>query len=182
MSNGPDPIIRKLLEDRLSEFGDAERMALVQFSERSLAELHRPHDLGAELFHQAFYEVMSGSRQPRRENVESSKAFLNYLRGAVSSNINAFKRRWHREVLAEHPYETAADLTADPAKDAEISDAKTELFRLLRIRAPGRLIPTIDAWEKVFPGDIPAINGYRKYVFEVRQIAQPLFKELGWPT
>ena len=61
-----------------------------------------------------------------------------------------------------------------------MTDLREQLFPRLRACAPWRLKPTIDAWETVFTESdrIPA-PGHRRYVREVRGLAQEIILELA---
>lgn len=121
---------------------------------------------------------------PRLVDLENKSTFLNFLRGAISSIIEAMGRK--RQFRAKHtPWEDgmppAADrVTLTPARNAELSDLREQLFPRLRARAPRRLKRTIDAWEAVFSESdrIPA-RGHRRYVREVKGLAQEILTELG---
>ena len=67
-----------------------------------------------------------------------------------------------------------------PSRNAELSDLRDQLFSRLRERAPRRLRGTIAAWEAVFSESdrIPA-KVSRRYVSEVKVLAQEIITELG---
>jgi len=92
-----------------------------------------------------------GGRRPRAQDLENAQVFLNYLRGAVASTVEAFARR------AEHRHEHMAldgrimcPLPAVPAPDQGMLDLGIQLFKHLKARAPVRLGSTIRFWEAQF--------------------------------
>ena len=112
---------------------------------------------------------------PRPVDLESKGAFLNFIRGAISSISEAMGRKqklrteyrpW-KDDLASPPDQSMRT----PAENAELSDLQSQLFPLLRSQAPRRLKRTIDAWEAVFHESyrIPA-RGHRRYVSEVKAL------------
>jgi hypothetical protein len=129
-------------------------------------------------------ETDRGGRVPRPMDLENKTSFLNFARGAISSiiSIMAHKRQFRCEHKPWGDEKIAAEDPSmlSPSRNAELSDLKDQLFRRLRTQAPRRLWRTIEAWEAVFTESdrIPA-RGHRRYVSEVRSLAQTIVKELG---
>jgi hypothetical protein len=119
-------------------------------------------------------------RRPRPQDLENTEAFLNFLRGAVASTVEAFARR------AEHGHEhTPLDglvgitLPAGTDPDHVMADLKTQLFERLRARAPARLAPTIRVWEAEFlwSDRVPSYPNSH-HARAVRQLAKEIIFEL----
>ena len=177
-------------EVRLNELSAADIANLTGFAERRLAVMGLNPSAGEDATQRALVAILQGmesdqgGRTPRLVDLENKSTFLNFLRGAISSIIEAMGRK--RQFRAKHtPWEDgmppAADrVTLTPARNAELSDLREQLFPRLRARAPRRLKRTIDAWEAVFSESdrIPA-RGHRRYVREVKGLAQEILTELG---
>lgn len=181
---------RARCEVRLSELSQPDIANLTEFAARRLTAFGLSQLAAEDVAQRALVAVLQGlesdrgGRTPRPVDVEEKNAFLNYLRGAISSIVEAMGRK--REFRTEHDQwedglSPAADRsTLSPAKIAEMTDLREQLFPRLRARAPWRLKRTIDAWETVFTESdrIPA-PGHRRYVREVRNLAQVIISELG---
>jgi hypothetical protein len=105
------------------------------------------------------------------------------MRGVISSLVYAMTRKRRFHVGHEKWDENIASHNTgqrSPANQAALQDLSEQLFPRLRSRAPQRLMPTIAAWESIFleSDRIPA-RGHRKYVREVRDLAQRVLTELG---
>jgi hypothetical protein len=127
-----------------------------------------------------------GGRKPRWLDIKNKPAFLNYLRGIVSSLVYARARKQGFESGKEWNDNIAPHVTgqASPAEEAALRDFAEELFPRLRARAPRRLLATIAGWESVYHESdrIPAQGGRRKYVGQVKSIAQQIVREIGGLT
>jgi hypothetical protein len=163
---------------------------LTEFAERSLAAKGLNPSAGEDATQRALAAILrglesdQGGRVPRLVDIENKDAFLNFVRGAVSSIIEAMGRKqqfrnehelWQDGMAVSEP---GSQLT--PSQLAELSDLRDQLFPRLRAQAHRRLRRTIDAWEPVFTESdrIPA-PGHRSYVREVRELAQEIVTELG---
>ena len=133
----------------------------------------------------AVHSVLNDDRNPRTKDLVTDEAFENYLRGIISSKIEAMTHRTKYQPLPEietQELQQDSDITQDnPASNVAEAELKSILFRQLRKWASPRHIPTITEWEKVYDYSdrIPAINGHRKYVFEIRQQARKILQQLG---
>lgn len=131
-------------------------------------------------------EMDQGGRNPRLVDLQNKPAFLNYLRGIISSLVSAMvtKSGFGAEcLLRDEEQEKINESTDDggaAARESEVQDLRNQLFPRLRARARKRLLPTINAWESVFAHSdrIPA-PGQRSYVREVRDLAKEVISELG---
>jgi hypothetical protein len=189
--NSLSPDFTTRCDARLDEVTKADKDALVAFAKHRLVALGAPSSCAEDIVQKAFEAVLrglegtgKGSRNPRSSDIVDKPAFLNYLRGIISSLVWAMtcKREFrigHRPWDEIYPPPQAGGQS--PAEEAEWRDLQEQLFPRLRARAPRRLWPTIDAWEEVFlhSDRIPA-PGSRKYVREVRNLAQEILWELGY--
>jgi hypothetical protein len=187
-SNGD---LRAGCEVRLNELEQSDIADLTHFAECRLASLGLPPSAGEDVTQRALLAILrglesdQGGRMPRRENIEHKEAFLNWLRGAISSIIEAMGRK--REFRNPHAEWDDNDgrsniaLDKTPSSQAELNDLATQLFDRLRQRTPKRLHPTIAAWEHVFDQSdrIPDVKGRRKYVHQIRYLARDIVSELG---
>ena len=192
MSSPFSPEYKALCEARLGEITEADCADLTDFAERRLVAAGAPPSCGEDVTHRAFHAVLmgletdQGGRKPRLVDINDKPAFLNYLRGIISSLVYAMTRkRRHYHVKHEKWDDNIAVPNAvahSPAKEAALRDLGEQLFPRLRSQAPRRLLPTIAAWESVFleSDRIPA-RGHRKYVREVRDLAKRVLTELGDP-
>ena len=130
-----------------------------------------------DLYQQAVYAILHG-RNPNSADLADRDAFLNYIRGAINSVVEGWARTFRREGKKNCSLDLIPELVAPVDTNVEFSDLKEQLFARLRRRAPARLLPTIDAWEKAPDGRIPCVTS-RKHVFAVRQMAQRIAVELG---
>jgi hypothetical protein len=182
------PELVRLCQARFGEITDADIAALTEFAERRLVEIGVPPSCGEDVTQRALHAVLHGlekghgGRKPRLVDVNDKTAFLNYLRGIVSSLLYSMTRtRGFRTTQQWDDRGPSPDAgRPSPANEAALRDLGEQLFRRLRARAPQRLLPTINAWEAVFLSSdrIPA-RGHRKYVREVRNLAQEVLSELG---
>jgi hypothetical protein len=187
MSTSYGPELARLCKARLGEITDADIAALSEFAERRLVELGVPPSCGEDVTQRALHAVLygmekdRGGRKPRLVDVNDKTAFLNYLRGIVSSLLYSMTRtRGFRTTQQWDDSGPSPDAgRPSPANEAGLRDLGEQLFRRLRARAPRRLFPTINAWEAVFLSSdrIPA-RGHRKYVREVKKLAQEVLLEL----
>ncbi|HZR17853.1 MAG TPA: hypothetical protein VFE51_11045 [Verrucomicrobiae bacterium] len=187
MSTPISPDISAACEIRLGEITAADSTALTEFAECRLAKVGISTSYGEDVTQRAFQAVLKGletdqgGRKPRLVDISDKPAFLNYMRGAISSLVYAMTQK--QGFRAEPFNDNVADPDAihqSPAEQAQVSDLGQQMFPRLRARAPRRLLRTIDAWEPVFAESdrIPA-RGHRKYVGEVRKLAQDVLRELG---
>lgn len=178
-----------LCETRLAEITDEDSAALLQFAECRLVEHGASLSYAEDITQRAFEAVLVGlhttqrGRKPRMRDVVNKGAFLNYMRGVVSSLLFALIRKKEFCTAWKEWYDNARTTIGteqSPAHQAELEDLRNQLFPRLRSRAPRRLLRTINAWERVFlhSDRIPA-PGHRRYVREVRTLAQEVMLELG---
>lgn len=180
----------RLCELRLGEITRADTASLTEFAECRLAALGGSPSGAADVAQRAFLVVLKGlemdqgGRKPRLVDVQDKPAFMNYLRGVVSSIAEAMTRR-RRLIVKQKQWDDNQPCPErsgeSPSQGAEMSDLEHKLFERLRERAPQRLMPTIDQWETIFRHSdrIPAVCGRRKYVSEVRHLAREILSELG---
>ena len=163
---------------------------MTHFAERRLAHFGLDLQSSNDLVQQAIFAILrgisgNGGRNPNPADLENRAAFQNYLRGVISSVAEGWARTHRREGKNTYAFDLIQESFTDPVntqENLEFSDLKTELFSRLRERAPDRLLPTIDAWEKMPDGRIPCITS-RKHVCSVRQLAKEIVLELGYgPT
>jgi hypothetical protein len=185
---------------RLTEL--AENSAeLKQFAEARLLRMSCPASLAEDVLQRAFQSVLQGletehGRKPRREDVESSAVFMCYMRGVINSQLYAMMRqrefnfahlpvrdgREGREGdLGERERGVVLGAPETVRTEAHVEDLKRMLFGKLHAQARPALLPTIRAWERVFEytDRIPDGGRPRKYVAEVRELAQQIVHELG---
>lgn len=156
---------------------------MTHFAERRLAHFGLPTHQGEDVVQQALYAILKaqqgdGGRNPNPEDLESQAAFVNYLRGVV----NSIAEGWARP-LFRNPHlslDAVQEVVADPqVSQVEFRDLMVQMFVRMRERAPARLFPTIDAWEKSPDGRIPCVT-CRKHVSAVREIARDILTKLGY--
>ena len=183
--------IQTISELRLGEITKADITRFTEFAEFRLRRINIPISLGEDMVLLSLFCILKGvgtknGRRPKDRDVVDQPAFQNYVRGVINSKIDATRRERHKKHRhLEVPLDDAVEVATtqlNPAEEAEINDLKSEIFKRLQQRAPARLLPTIAAWEAVFASSdrIPAVNGKRKYVMEVRKLAQVIMKELRW--
>ncbi len=181
---------RARCEVRLNELSPADITNLTEFAERRLAAKGLNPSAGEDVTQRALVAILQGlesdrgGRKPRLVDLDNKDSFLNFVRGAISSVVEAMGRKW--QFRSDHvPWEDGIARTGEatalsPSRIAELSDLRDQLFPRLRARAPRRLMRTIDAWEEVFTESdrIPA-PVHRRYVTEVKGLAQEVITELG---
>jgi len=184
------PELKALCEARVHELTGVDSTDLTEFAECRLHARHASTTLGKDMSQEAVRQVLQGletdqgGRRPRLVDLVNKPAFLNYLRGVVSSLIYAKTRQpgFSPAPLLEDDDDTAEPRHDDGAavKAGELNDLRDQLFPRLRARAPKRLFPTLDAWEAVFTESdrIPA-PGQRSYVREIRALAKEVLSEIG---
>jgi hypothetical protein len=130
-------------------------------------------------------ETDQGGRRPRLVDLANKSAFLNYMRGIISSLVYGMthKSGFGAECMLREDDEEMEEFTHDGgagAKAVEWNDLRDQLFPRLRARAPQRLLCTINAWESVFTQSdrIPAPE-QRRQVREVRDLARKVLSEIG---
>jgi hypothetical protein len=184
------PEYRVQCDVRLGELSRTDLINLTEFAERRLSAQGLDPSAGEDVSQRALMAILrglrtdQGGRVPRLVDLESKDAFINFIRGAISSIIEAMGRK--RQLQNAHvPWrddlaQTTPGLLPGPQEAAELNDLKDQLFPQLRARAPKRLQRTIDAWEPVFTYSdrIPA-PGNRSYVKQVQNLAQEIVTELG---
>ena len=183
------PEYTALCETRLGEITRADCADLTDFAECRLVAAGAPPACGEDVTQRAFHAVLigletdQGGRKPRLVDINDKPAFMNYMRGVISSLVYAMTRK--RRIQVGHAtWDDNIGLPDagphSPANEAGLRDLGAQLFPRLRSRAPRRLLPTIAAWESVFleSDRIPA-RGHRKYVREVRDLAKKVLTELG---
>ena len=164
------------------------------FAEHRLQRLGLPAATGHDLVSKALNSVIKGlttgqeGRRPRPDDVVDKEVFLNFLRGAVCSTVEAFSRK--REHRHQHqpiePWDGSngqspreIEAPSCPDRDMEFIDLKRELFGRLRKRAPARLQHIIDLWEEIFfwADRIPCA-GNPKHAYQVRLLARRILQEI----
>ncbi len=186
----PESELAVLCETRLREFTKADSADLTEFAECRLVVNGISPTNGEDLTQRAIQLVLQGlemdkgGRRPRLVDVTDKPAFLNYLRGIISSLVYGMTRksgfgtrciRLEDVDTAEAPHDNGASV-----RDVELGDLRDQLFPRLRARAPARLHPTINAWEAVFTQTdrIPA-PVQRRHAREVQDLARKVLTELG---
>ena len=189
MKSPYSPELSRLCELRLNEITDADCASLEEFAECRLVPMRISPSYGQDVTQLAFQQVLQGletdqgGRKPRLEDLFSKPAFLNYLRGVISSIIHGMTTKGGFRT-AHKPWDDEM-LTPDgggvsPAMDAELNDLRDQLFRRLRAHAPRRWLRSIDEWESVFAycDRIPS-KGHRKYAGEIKRQARKVISDLG---
>lgn len=167
---------------------------LTKFAERRLNLRGLSASFGEDLVYKALNSVIRGltssnnGRRPRRIDLVNEAVFLNYLRGAVASTVEAFSRRrehWYVHLAIASSgspdevgeNEIMASLPDD--RRVEMIDLKKVLFAKLREQAPERLHRIIDLWEEVFywAKRIPS-DGSAKRTRQVRMLAARILQEI----
>jgi hypothetical protein len=177
-------------EERLQQLTTAELDHLKQFAEIRLSRAGLITFHAEDLVSKALNSVICGmqddrkGRHPRPDELETSAAFLDFLRGAVCSTVEAYTR--HREL--HYPHYTmdvepgVFQMLGPTAPDLDINlrDLKRALFSKLRATAPPRLHKTLDTWEEIFlwSDAIPNVPNAR-HAYDLRQLARKAFNELG---
>jgi hypothetical protein len=111
-----------------------------------------PSNRDEDLYQQALYVVLKGiagqgGRNPGQEDVETKDAFRNYIRGVINSIAEGWARTHHRN--GHSSLDLIQDIVAaTESAQVEYQDLIVQLFTRLRQRAPARLLPTIDVWER----------------------------------
>jgi hypothetical protein len=189
MKSPYQPELQALCEARLQEFTRADIADLTEFAECRLVVLRASPSIGEDVTQRALQQVLrgletdQGGRRPRLVDLQDKPAFLNYLRGVVSSLVFGMTSKVGFGAACALRDDDLAESNDDggaSAKDAELNDLRDQLFTRLRARAPKRLLPTIAAREPVFAQSdrIPAA-GQRSYVREVRDLAKEVLAEIG---
>jgi hypothetical protein len=189
MKSPYEPELVVLCEARLQELTGADIADLTEFAECRLVMHGAPPAMGEDVTQRAFQQVLQGletdqgGRRPRLVDLTNKPAFLNYLRGVISSLVNWMTSKSGFAAgcaLRDDDLAESCDDGGASAKDAELNDLRDQLFPRLRARAPKRLLATLDAWEPVFTQSdrIPA-PGQRSYVREVRDLAKEVLAEIG---
>jgi hypothetical protein len=176
-------------EVRLSELERSDITNLNEFAECRLAIKGLDPSGGQDATQRAFAAILrglesdQGGRVPRLVDVETKEAFMNYLRGAISSIVEAMgrKREFRRE--SEPWMDTLGEIdrnAPNPANLAELSDVRDHLFEQLHARAPRHLKRVLAAWKPIFAESdrIPGA-GNRRYATEVKALAREIITELG---
>jgi hypothetical protein len=189
MSTLLSPQMVALCRSRLAEITEADTNALTQFAECRLVAVGAPPSCGEDVTQRAFaallmgLETDQGGRRPRLVDINDKPAFLNYMRGIISSLVYSMTRTtWFRvEAQIAGRESDLPDLDQQtPAQHAELRDLGEKLFPRLRARAPKRLLPTIEAWKAVFlESDRIPVQGQRKYAHEIRILARKIVTEIG---
>jgi hypothetical protein len=176
---GPEILTRA--EQLMSEISKENLAGLTDFARKRLVMVGLPYHLDEDIAQTAICDVLNGSRHPRAQDVQSIESFENYLRGIINSIVNKMRRKLTFEAQQE-PNIPEPSSIASPDFEAIQADLKSKLFPLLKQRMAPRHMPTIEAWEAVFEytDRIPVIKGRRKYVAEIREVAQQIVQEMGY--
>lgn len=187
----PESELAALCEARLGEFTRADSADLAEFAECRLIVNGISPTNGEDVTQRALQLVLQGlesdqgGRRPRLVDLTDKSAFMNYLRGIISSLVYGMthKSGFGADCTFNEDDEEQTDLVHDQgagAKTPEWNDLRDQMFPRLRARAPSRLHPTINAWEAVFTqaDRIPAPMG-PDHAREVRNLARTVLTELG---
>jgi hypothetical protein len=182
--------IRRRTRYLLSNISKADTTELLTFARSRLKALCVPLSSDEDVVQRAIESIMRGlvpghgGRKPRAEDVTDHATFMTYLRGVVASKAEAEKRWDCRQPLV--PYDDQRENqdipeSLAPDEEASLADYGRQLFARMRERAPTRLMETIAAFERAFPHTdrIPSVRGQRRYVVEVRHLAQEVTLEIG---
>jgi hypothetical protein len=177
-----------LCETRLEEITRADSTDLTEFAEHRLMSVGISPSSGEDVTQRAFQLVLQGlesdqgGRKPRLEDLVNKTAFINYMRGIISSIVHGMTVKCGFQV--EHTQWNDETPVADgaggsPADDAEFDELRARLFQRLRARAPKRLLSTIEAWEPVcHQSDRIPTPKSRKYARQTRELAQKVLPGL----
>jgi len=178
----------------LEQLTGADLDQLRAFAEHRLQRLGLPSATGHDLVSKALNSVIKGlttgqeGRRPRPDDAVDKEGFLNFLRRAVCSTVEASSRsREHRHkhqpiepwdgFNGQSPREIEAP--SCPDRNVELIDLKRELFGRLRKRAPVRLQHIIDLWEAIFFwADRVPCAGNPKHAYQVRLLARRILQEI----
>jgi hypothetical protein len=187
---------RALAIERLNDLSAVDLTRLTDFAQSRLGRLHGGRMAAEDALHSALHSIVRGTqkgksgRRPKLEAVRTKDAFLNYIRSATNSVIEAAQRR--REVLFIHESihqawnaaetETTILLAANQGPDADpvLVDFKVEMFSRLRQKAPRRLQRAIDEWEQSFfwTNGLPP-GGPSRDRNKLQQLSGRVFKEIA---
>ena len=188
MKNPDNPEITTLCETRLNEITETDTNDLTEFAECRLVALGASPSHGEDVSQRALLLILQGlgtgqgGRRPRLEDLRDKPAFLNYVRGAISSIVHGMTTK--SDFKAQQPPRDddapALDAADDsPAEHAELADLRDQIFTRLRKRAQPHLQQTIDAWEAVFTeSDRIPTPGSRKSAHEVRLLAKDILSQI----
>ncbi len=187
----PKSELTALCETRLREFTAADSADLSEFAECRLIVNGISPTNGEDVTQRALQLVLQGletdkgGRRPRLVDLTDKSAFLNYLRGVISSVVYGMTRKsgFGADCTFDEDDEELNEFVHDSgtgARTLELNDLRDQLFPRLRARAPKRLLPTLEAWEPVFTQSdrIPA-RGQRSYVREIRALTKDVLSEIG---
>jgi len=188
--------IRALTIEQLHQLTAADLNRLAGFAERRLGWLPRSRFSGEDAVQKALLSLIRGTRngnsgrRPKMEHVRTKGAFLHYIRSATNSVIEGTRR--NRELLFIHESihrtwdgeeeQTTVVLAAgtEPDADASLVDLKREFFLRLHRKAPPKLLPDIDEWEKsFFWADHVPYHRVRDHSRQVRVLAKRVLKDLA---
>jgi hypothetical protein len=188
--------VRALAIERLNQLTSADLTRLTDFAESRLGRLHGGRMSAEDALHKALHSIVRGTgkrksgRRPRVEDLRTKNAFLNYIRSATNSVIEAAQRK--RELLfihesihqARNSEEKGTTIlfaaVQDPDADTALVDFKAELFSRIRQRAPQRLQHAIDEWEQGFfwtDGMPRSVAIWDRA--QLRKLAARVFKEIA---
>lgn len=176
-------------ELRLQQLTKADLQQLKVFSEARLARLGQSPLHAEDMVSKALNSVLRGlepgqaGRRPRPDELVTPGDFMDFLRGAVCSTVEAYARRrefqhYHQPIDCLGTFEVATQLSPDA--ENELLDLKEVIFDRLRAVAPARLLPTVSRWEEVFlwSDTIPNVPN-AKSAFDVRKMARQIMWDLG---
>lgn len=168
----------ELVMARLQELTRSKIAELSRFAQWRLDSYHVTDSSGEDIAQSCFMSILGGDRKPRMIDVMDADAFQQYLHWMIKSKVEAAGRRQSLNLIPLD--DDIPQVDGSPASAAIMADLKLHLFAELKEQAPRRLQPTIGAWEgEFFQADrIPAINGYRKYACEVRELARGIVSSL----
>lgn len=180
---------------RLTQLTDEDLAFLNAFAKRRLRRSGLSTEYGEDLVSKALQSVINAlipgqpGRRPRAVHLGSKKEFLDFMKGAVCSTVEAFSRRRANRCKHLHVWTWSASLHENgieipakmsPDQDVVLLDLKRALFKKLREAAPCHLHQTISLWEEVFLWSerIPC-DGNHKRRRKVQILARRVLQEIA---
>lgn len=187
--------LRALTTQQLNLLTKTDLKNLADFAEHRMGRLPRTRISAEDVVQKALHAILRGTkkgesgRRPKKAELSSKSDFLHYIRSAINSVIEAMQRK--RELWFDHesiyltkstdePKPVVLQALSDPDQDVSLVDLKRELFLRLRKRAPAKLIPIIDEWEKTFfwESRVPGVRASR-HRQQVRLLAMQVLKDMA---
>lgn len=181
--------------DALAGLTSGDFRTLATFAARQLGRMGLPAGTAEDIVQQALLTLAVGAgngsrgRHPQPGDLADHGAFLNYLRGILSSLIDSQRKlrenrfahtRWEdgQMRLSLHPgFSTGHNVSAEVA----FNDLTELLYTRLSRRVPAWLRPPLNAWrEQHFQSEqIPLDGAHRQLRLELRLLAAQVLSELG---